>query len=85
VENKRDNDGGFHPGWLSYYKEEFPKNGFAILSEYNFSSITCDYCPNGYWPDNKTGNHTLIIYTTNEPFSVVSDKLEKMIKDNVYI
>jgi hypothetical protein len=37
VENKQDNDGVFHPGWLNYYKEEFPKNGFNILSEYNFN------------------------------------------------
>ena len=85
VENKKDNDGGLHPGWLSYYKEQFPKNGLRILSEYNFSYSTCNYCPYGYWPDNKTGNHTLIIYSSDEPFSVASNKLEKMIKDNVYI
>jgi hypothetical protein len=85
VENKEDNDGVFHPGWLNYYKEEFPKNGFNILSEYNFNYAICDYCPGGYWPDNKSGDHTLIIYTTDQPFSVAVDKLEKMIKDNVYI
>ena len=85
VENKEDNDGVFHPGWLNYYKEEFPKNGFNILSEYNFNYATCDYCPGGYWPDNKAGDHTLIIYTTDQPFSVAVDKLEKMIKDNVYV
>src|ERR687896_1091140 len=85
VENKEDNDGVFHPGWLNYYKEEFPKNGFNILSEYNFNYAICDYCPGGYWPDNKAGDHTLIIYSTDQPFSVAVDKLEKMIKDNVYI
>src|SRR5215210_6496478 len=85
VENKEDNDGAFHPGWLNYYKEEFPKNGFNILSEYNFNYAICDYCPGGYWPDNKSGDHTLIIYSTDQPFSVAVDKLEKMIKDNVYI
>src|SRR5918999_1295870 len=85
VENKEDNDGVFHPGWLNYYKEEFPKNGFTILSEYDFKYSICDYCPGGYWPDNKSGDHTLIIYTTDQPFSVAVDKLEKMIKDNVYI
>jgi len=85
VENKEDNDGVFHPGWLNYYKEEFPKNGFNILSEYNFNYAICDYCPGGYWPDNKSGDHTLIIYSTDQPFSVAVDKLEKMIKDNVYI
>ena len=85
VENKEDNDGVFHPGWLNYYKEEFPKNGFNILSEYNFNYAICDYCPSGYWPDNKAGDHTLIIYSTDQPFSVAVDKLEKMIKDNVYV
>jgi hypothetical protein len=85
VENKQDNDGVFHPGWLNYYKEQFPKNGFNILSEYNFNYAICDYCPNGYWPDNKAGDHTLIIYATDQPFPVAVDKLEKMIKDNVYI
>jgi hypothetical protein len=85
VENKQDNDGGFHPGWLNYYREEFPKNGFNILSEYNFHYAICDYCPGAYWPDNKAGDHTLIIYSTDQPFSVAVDKLEKMIKDNVYI
>jgi hypothetical protein len=85
VENKQDNDGVFHPGWLNYYKEEFPKNGFSIISEYNFNYAICDYCPNGYWPDNKAGDHTLIIYSTDQPFSVAVDKLEKMIQDNVYV
>src|SRR5919107_706634 len=85
VENKEDNDGVFHPGWLNYYREEFPKNGFNILSEYNFNYAICDYCPGGYWPNNKSGDHTLIIYTTDQPFSVAVDRLEKMIQDNVYV
>ncbi|MDQ3718700.1 MAG: cupredoxin domain-containing protein, partial [Thermoproteota archaeon] len=75
VENKEDNDGVSHPGWLNYYNEEFPKNGFNILSEYNFHYAICDYCPGGYWPDNKSGDHTLIIYSTDQPFSVAVDKL----------
>jgi hypothetical protein len=85
VEDKTDNDGGFHPGWLGYYKEQYPKNGFSILSEYNFTDSTCEYCPYAYWPDNKTGNHTLIIYSTDEPLSLASKQLKKMIRDNVYI
>lgn len=47
VENNMDNDGGVHPGSLQYYRAEFPKNGFQILSEYNFTYAACDYCPIG--------------------------------------
>jgi hypothetical protein len=32
VANKLDNDDGSHPGWLGYYTNEFPKNGFSIVS-----------------------------------------------------
>jgi hypothetical protein len=85
VENNMDNDGGVHPGSLQYYRTEFPKNGFQILSEYNFTYATCDYCPGGYWPDNKTGNHTLIIFATEQPLSDVLDKLSKLVRDNVYV
>jgi hypothetical protein len=46
------------------YGSSIPKNGFQILSEYNFTYAACDYCPGGYWPDNKTGDHTLIIFAT---------------------
>lgn len=85
VENNKDNDGGMHPGSLEYYKTEFPKNGIQILSEYNFTYAMCDYCPGKYWPDNKTGNHTLIIYATEQPLSDVLPTLKKMVRDNVYI
>jgi hypothetical protein len=51
VENPEDNDGISHPG-------------FDILSEYNFTYAACDYCPGEYWPDNKSGEHTLLIYST---------------------
>ena len=85
VENNKDNDGGVHPGSLEYYRTEFPKNGFQILSEYNFTYATCDYCPGGYWPDNKTGDHTLIIFATEQPLSDALVKLKKLVKDNVYI
>jgi hypothetical protein len=27
------------------------KNGFSILSKYNFHYATCKYCPGGFWPD----------------------------------
>src|ERR671924_380255 len=85
VENNKDNDGGVHPGSLQYYRAEFPKNGFQILSEYNFTYAACDYCPGKYWPDNKTGNHTLIIYATEQPLSDALIKLKKIVRDNVYI
>lgn len=85
VENNKDNDGGIHPGSLQYYRTEFPKNGLKILSEYNFTYAACDYCPGKYWPDNKTGNHTLIIFETEQPLSDTLAKLKKMIRDNVYI
>jgi hypothetical protein len=85
VANNLDNDGGAHPGWLGYYTNEFPKNGFTILSEYNFHYATCKYCPGAFWPDQKTGDHTLIIYSTNQPLSEALMKLGKMVWDNVYI
>jgi hypothetical protein len=85
VENNKDNDDGTHPGSLQYYRTEFPKNDLRILSEYNFTYAACDYCPGKYWPDNKTGNHTLIIFETEQPLSDTLAKLKKMIRDNVYI
>jgi hypothetical protein len=85
VENNKDNDGGTHPGSLQYYRTEFPKNDLRILSEYNFTYAACDYCPGKYWPDNKTDNHTLIIFETEQPLSDTLAKLKKMIRDNVYI
>jgi len=85
VENTEDNDGGSHPGSLQYYKEAFNKDGFDILSEYNFTYATCDYCPGEYWPDNKSGEHTLLIYSTQQSLSDAIKKLGKLVKDNVYI
>jgi hypothetical protein len=85
VENTEDNDGVSHPGSLQYYKEAFNKEGFDILGEYNFTYATCDYCPGGFWPDNKSGEHTLLIYGTQQPLSDALEKLGKLVKDNVYI
>jgi hypothetical protein len=85
VENNRDNDGGVHPGSLQYYRTEFPKNGFRILSAYNFTYAACDYCPGEYWPDNKTGNHTLIIFATEQPLPEALAKLRNLVRDNVYV
>lgn len=85
VENNQDNDGVTHPGSLDYYRDEFSKNGFVVLSEYNFSYNACDYCDGQYWPDNKTGNHTLIIFSTSQPLSDALEILEKLVVDNVYV
>jgi hypothetical protein len=85
VANNKDNDGIVHPGWLGYYRTEFPKNGFKILSQYNFHYATCRYCPGGYWPDQKTGDHSLIIYSTSQPVLDALSKLSKMVWNNVYI
>jgi hypothetical protein len=85
VENTEDNDGVSHPGSLQYYKETFNKDGFDILSEYNFTYSTCDYCPGEYWPDNKSGEHTLFIYSTQQPLSDALVKLGKLVRDNVYV
>jgi hypothetical protein len=85
VENNMDNDGGVHPGSLQYYRAEFPKNGFQILSAYNFTYAACDYCPGEYWPDNKTGNHTLIIFATEQPLPEALEKLKNLVRDNVYV
>jgi hypothetical protein len=85
VANKLDNDGGSHPGWLGYYSNEFPKNGFSILSKYNFHYATCKYCPGGFWPDQKTADYTLIIYSTSQPLSEALSRLSKMVWNNMYI
>jgi hypothetical protein len=85
VANKLDNDGGSHPGWLGYYTNEFPRNGFSIVSKYNFHYATCKYCPGGYWPDQKTADHTLIIYSTSQPLSEALSNLSRMVWNNVYI
>lgn len=85
VADKKDNDGGIHPGWLEYYKSQFPQNGFSILSTFNFHYAICNYCPGGYWPDQKTGDHTLLIYSTNQTLADALDKLGKFVWDNPYI
>jgi len=84
VADKKDNDGGIHPGWLGYYKTELPKNGFKVLSEFNFHYAACSYCPGKFWPDQKTADHTLIIYSTNQPIHLALQKLAELVRYNVY-
>ena len=85
VEDTKDNDGNSHPGSLAYYRQAFNENGIKILSEYNFTYSKCDYCPEGYWPDNKSGNHTLIIFSSEQPLEQTLEILKTFVKDNVYI
>lgn len=85
VLNNKDNDGGMHPGWLGYYRTEFPLNGFQILSEYNFHYAECKYCPSGFWPDLKSANQTLLIYSTNKPLSDATSNLARLVWNNIYI
>jgi hypothetical protein len=85
VENTMDNDGNPHLGSLAYYRQAFNENEIKILSEYNFTYSKCDYCSGGYWPDNKSGNHTLIIYGSEQPLEQTLQVLKRFVKDNVYI
>ena len=85
VLDNKDNDGGIHPGWLGYYRAEFPKNGFQILSEFNFHYAQCRYCPSGFWPDIKSTDHTLIVYSTSESLPQALSKLAKLVWNNIYI
>lgn len=85
VENTKDNDGVSHPGSLQFYRGAFNNDGFDILSEYNFTYATCDYCPGEYWPDNKSGEHTLLIYSTQQPLTSALERLSQLVRDNVYI
>ena len=85
VENNKDNDGNPHPGSLEYYRQAFSENGIKILSEFNFTYAKCDYCPGGYWPDNKTGDHTLIVFGLEQPIGQALETLETLVKDNVYV
>jgi hypothetical protein len=85
VENNEDNDGNSHPGSLAYYRQAFNEKGINILSEYNFNYSICEYCPGGYWPDNKSGNHTLIIFRSEQPLDQTLSILEALVKDNVYV
>ena len=85
VANNKDNDGGAHPGWLGYYKTEFPNNGFKVLSLFDFHYATCKYCPGEFWPDQKTADHTLLIYSTDQSTDEALAKLAKMVWNNVYI
>jgi hypothetical protein len=85
VSNPKDNDMGIHPGNLAYYMQEFPRNGLKIESTHNFTWASCSDCPGKFWPDNKTANHTLIVWSSTQPLPDVLAALTKLTKANVYI
>jgi hypothetical protein len=85
VSNPKDNDMGTHPGNLAYYMQEFPRNALTIESTYNFTYTSCSVCPGKFWTDNKTANHTLIVWSSTQPLPNVLAALTKLTKANVYI
>jgi hypothetical protein len=85
VSNPKDNDGGTHPGNLAYYIQEFPRNGLKIESMHNFTYLSCSDCPGKFWPDNKSGNHTLIVWSSTQSLLTVLAELTELTKANVYI
>ena len=85
VANPEDNDGRTHPGNLAYYIQEFPRYGLKIESMHNFTYTSCSDCPGEFWPDNKTANHTLIVWSSTQPLPNVLAALTKLTKANVYI
>jgi hypothetical protein len=85
VSNPKDNDGGIHSGNLAYYIQEFPRNGLKIESMYNFTYSSCSDCPGKFWPDNKSGNHTLIVWSSTQSVPTVLAALTELTKANVYI
>lgn len=82
IRNNKDKSGYLHPGWLGYYQTEFPKNGFRIMSQYNFQKYVS-------WPPElwyiEPREQTLIIYRTDQPLPNALVKLKKMVKDNAYV
>ena len=85
VSNPKDNDGGIHPGNFAYYIQEFPRNGLKIESMHNFTYSSCSDCPGKFWPDNKSGNHTLIVWSSTQSLPTVLAALTELTKANVYI
>ena len=85
IKDNKDKSGELHPGWLGNYKPEFAKNGFTILSQYNFNYTRyhCWVAKMGVYL--RPRDHTLIIYRTDQPLSYALVKLKKMVKDNAYI
>jgi hypothetical protein len=65
--------------------QEFPRNGLKIESTYNFTYASCSYCPSKFWPDDKSGSPTLIVWSSTQLLPNVLAALTKLTKENVYI
>jgi len=75
-----------HESWQDEkHKLITDRNPYYIPKSLVIPQGTTITCPGKYWPDNKTGNHTLIIFATEQPLSDALIKLKKMVRDNVYI
>ena len=79
-ENSAGNEivGGFYSP-----SKRIPKERLSILNKHNFNYNIWSYCDGKFWPDNKTGEHTLLIFSTNQPLIEAIGKLQKLVKDNV--
>jgi hypothetical protein len=60
-------------------------HGFKVLSLFGFRYAVCKYCPGEFWPDQKTADHTLLIYSTEQSTDEALAKLTKRVWNNVYI
>jgi hypothetical protein len=63
----------------------YNRRQIQIESWHRTPYAACDYCPGEYWPDNKSGNHTMIIFATEQPLPDILAKLKKLVEDNVYV
>ena len=71
---------------LAITHEQFRKKWVQYpIAHFNYYYATCKYCPGGFWPDQKTADYTLIVYSTAQSVSDALKKLSKMVWDNVYI
>ena len=81
VANSTDPSGGQHPGCLPYFRTQFPIAKMTIVSTQGFS-----YAPGGsFFPDNRTGNHTLIVWQSSAPIGDVIAALKRFTKANPYV
>ncbi len=82
VYDPKDNDGGIHYGNLAFYQQQLAAHQWTITSTYDFT-----YAANNgsYWPDNKTTQHTLVIWQANKEVDKVKADLDAFTRENTYI